>query len=199
MNTKLAVIIPALLAGSLALIHNSGAQDNKNTQKDFEDYICDGNFFTARVPKGWPKHESITAGRQAKEYGVDLKGPQGKDGAYLRISLTYYGPDHGRFKTMEKYIRLNTRPAMPIKGEKYGPVSNIMAANRKGKQFERRAFEFIPPYAVEPKKVPVFERQVVLPGKKGGFYALTYHAPMDLAKENLPVFEKVMLYFKPNN
>jgi len=78
---------------------------------DFDDFVCDGNFFTAKIPKGWPKSESITTGRQAREYGVDLKGPKSRDGAYARISLTYYAADHRLF-TMDKYILLNSRPDM---------------------------------------------------------------------------------------
>ena len=199
MNRKLTIIVPALLAVSLALVQASRAQADKTMQTDTANFTCDGNFFTAKVPEGWAKSESISLGRQAKEYGVDFKGPKDKDGAYARISLTYYGPDHRRFKTMEKYINLNSRPLMAVKGEKYGPVANITAASRRGKRFERRTFDFIPPYAVKPLKVSVFEVQVVLPGKKGGFYALTYHAPMDIEKANMPVFDKVLLDFKPNN
>lgn len=199
MNRKLLVVIPSLLAVSLALLRISGAQETKKMHTDLVDFTCDGDYFTAKVPKTWPKNESISMGRQAREYGVDLKGPKGKAGAYTRISLTYYGPDHKRFKTVEKYISLNSKPQMNIKGEKYGPVSNVMVASRNGKQFERRTFEYIPPYSVKPVEVPVFELQVVLPGKKGGFYALTYHAPMDLAKENMAVFDEVLLRFKPNN
>lgn len=169
------------------------------TAAQMEKYTCDGNFFTAMVPKDWAKKENISSGRQAREFGVDLKGPANKDGAFSRISLTYFAPDHARFKTMEKYLRINAAPDpdFPVPGEKYGPLSAVLVGNRRAQQFELRTFSFIPPDAVEPLKVAVYEKHVVVPGLKGGFYVLTYHAPADIAKAGAGVFKAVLAGFKP--
>jgi hypothetical protein len=190
----------ALTAACLcAAAGTAGAAGIPAAPDGMEPYTADGNFFTALVPSGWEKNENITQGRQSREFGVDLKGPQNKRGAFLRISIIYYSPDHPRFKTHEKYLRLNSKPdpTLRIKGETYGPVKPLTVAGRRGTQFERKTFDFIPPYAVDPKKVPVYEYRAVIPGKKGGFYAIIYHAPEDLRAANAALFKKVLGGFKP--
>jgi len=186
-----------ICAACFAWLQNSSAE-KEPAAVDFRDFVCDGDFFTAKIPGTWPKSESITAGRQAREYGVDLKGPRNKDGAYSRISLTYYAADHRQF-TMDKYIRLNSIPdsSMLILGKKYGPVCDVTVGGRKGKMFEIQTFDFIPPYAVKPKEVAVLEKAVVLPGKEGGFYVIEYHAPLDIAEANMKLFDEVLANFKP--
>lgn len=166
---------------------------------EFEEYTSYGAFFKASVPKDWGRNESISEHRLGSEFGVDLKGPKSKDGAYLRISLIYYAPDHHMFKNIEEYLRLNARPdaTLRIEGETYGEVTAIVVAHHPGRQFERRTFEYIPPYGVDPQKVPIYEYRVVFPGETGGIYVLIYHAPEDLQKENLGIFKKILTSFKP--
>jgi hypothetical protein len=182
------------LAGPL----NAGA-GNVPGPVELVNFVCDGNYFSVKLPKAWPKTEMITAGRQAREYGVDLKGPKNSEGAYARISIIYYGANHRLVKTMDKYIRLNSGPdtSLPLAGEEYGPVRDISVAGRKGKTFEVKTFVFIPPYGVKPKKVPVLEKKVILPGEKGGLYVLIYHVPSDIAQANSQIFEKTLNTFKP--
>lgn len=189
----------AVLALLLACAAAGPASAGGKAAMQMEKFVCDGNFFTAMVPKGWEKHEGISSGRQAREFGVDLKGPKSKDGVNARISLTYFGADHARYKTMEKYMRINSKadPDFPVAGEEYGPVSVVLVANRRAQVFELKTFTFVPPHAVKPLKVTVFERHIVVPSLKGGFYVLTYHAPADIAKANLPAFEAVVAGFKP--
>lgn len=182
-------------AGAAACAHAKTAGEKPQMTA----FTCDGNFFKAMVPKDWGKTERISAGRQAREFGVDLKGPAGKDGAFSRISLTFFGADHPRFTTMDKYLGINAvpDPDLPIEGERYGPLTKVLVAGRSAKQFELNTFSFIPPYAVNPVKVPIYEKHIVIPGKKGGFYVLTYHAPADIAKANIGVFNAVVKSFKP--
>ena len=196
------IAIVAMSGATAALPPCLQAQEKERGQTtlaEFEEYTSDGAFFTALVPKAWARNESISQGRQNREYGVDLKGPKSKDGAYLRISLIYYAHDHPRFKTIEEYLRLNSRPdpTLMIKGETYGAVTSVTVAHRPGRQFERRTFEYIPPYGVDPQKVPIYEYRVVVPGETGGLYALIYHAPEDLQKESLAIFKKILANFKP--
>ena len=161
-----------------------------------EDYTSDLDAFSAKVPKGWPQNSDPIFGRSAKEYHVNLGGPENAEGAVLWIALTYYGPDHRRF-TMEKFIRLNSSSDSPIEGERYDPVTDITVAGLAGKHIQWHTFDYIPPDAVSPAKIPILERLVVLPGVKAGFYVLMYHAPEDIAQEHMPVFEKVLESFTP--
>jgi len=166
----------------------------------FEEFVCDMNFFKANVPTDWARHEEITQGRIAKAYGVDLRGPQNKDGAFSRISITYYGPDHRRFRSAEKFLELNatmTVVMLHVEGETIGPVSEVSVAGMTASQFDRRVFLFIPPYSVKSKKIPMFERLIVLKGKEG-FYVLEYSSPEDVANKHIKVFEQVVASFKPN-
>lgn len=186
-------LLPALACGP-----DTAKEAAKPMQPGFKEYTCDGAFFKAQLPSAWQKTENVTTGRQAREYGADFTGPSNQDGAYTRISLIYYGPDHARM-TFKKYLDLNSLPdpLLPIAGETFGPVQDVKLAGRAAKSFDRKTFDFIPPYAVRQKKVPVYERKVLLPGEKGGFYALTLHAPADISKEIAPVFEKVLDSFSP--
>lgn len=165
----------------------------------FKNYTCHMNYFTAKIPKSWVRHENITAGEAAKEYGVHLRGPQNKDGGFTSISIIYYGPDHGRFNSAEKFLKLNSDPneSMPLPGETFGLVETVSIAGRSASQFDKKTFIFIPPYAVEPVKIPMFERTIVLKGNEG-FYALTYSAPEDISGEYMEIFEQVIASFTPN-
>lgn len=192
-------LIKALLicccAGLTACAHAKTVKEGA----DMEQFTSDGNFFTAMVPKAWAKTERISAGRQAREFGADFLGPTSKDGVPARISLTFFGADHDRFTSVDKYLRINAKPDpdMTVEGEKYGPLTKTKIAGRGASQFEVNTFSFIPPNAVNPKEVPIYEKHIVVPGKKGGFYVLTYHAPADIAKANIGVFDAVVKSFKP--
>ncbi len=159
-----------------------------------EKFTCDGALFTAMVPSGWEKEEEIIAGRQEKQYGVELYAPGRKPGA--AISLIYFGPDHPRFKTHEKYLATlrDTRDAAP--GEALGKVADTVVNNRYAKYFDKKSFAFDPPYAPEPEKIEMFERYVIVPAKKG-FYSLSLKAPKSEARRYLAVFENILKTFKP--
>ncbi len=163
---------------------------------EFETFASE--YFTVEVPKGWPQNKAALNEKAAKEYGVVLRGPQSNEGMYLTIELIYYAPDHGMFTTHEKYIRLNTEidDMSKVLGETVTQVQTIAVSGRKAYQFEIRTVAFIPPGAVEPKKVPVLERVVVLPVSEG-FYVLRYKAPMGISDAHINIFKKMVEDFKP--
>lgn len=191
--------IKTTCAACAALLLGAAAPQGAGGEMAYEKYTSDGAYFSVMAPAVWQKHEAISEGRQNREFGLTLKGPKNTAGAYLRVSVIFYAPDHPRFKTAEKFIKRNAfeDPTMKIKGETYGPLKPIILAGLRGQQFERKTFDFIPPYGVNPKKVPVIQYRVVLPGKKGGFYVLTYHAPQDISAQSLPVFKKITDTFRP--
>ncbi len=159
-----------------------------------EKYVCDGAYFTAMVPSDWEKEDEITIGRQEKQYGVDLYAP-GKPPAAV-ISLIYFGPDHARFKTAEKYIATQRETRDRIKGEKSGKVSSTVVNNRYAKTFDKLSYEMVPPYSPKAVKVEMLERFVVIPAKQG-FYSLSFKAPKGEARRYLAAFEKILKTFKP--
>jgi hypothetical protein len=179
--TLIMTLVPAVWAGEAAA-------------PAMEKFTCDGSLFTAMLPSDWEKEEEIIAGRQEKQYGVDLYAPGKKPGA--AISLIYFGPDHPRFKTWEKYLATlrDTKDADPE--EVLGKVTDTVVNNRYAKTFDKKAFAFDPPYAPEPEKIEMLERYVVVPAKKG-FYSLKLKAPKGEAKRYLAVFEKILKSFKP--
>lgn len=81
-------------------------------ERTFEKFTCDSNFFTAMIPSDWEKAEEIILGWQEKRYGVDITAPETAEGAFINISLIYFGPDHVLFKTYENYIVKNME--MPL-------------------------------------------------------------------------------------
>ncbi len=164
------------------------------------EYTADGAMFSVRLPAAWSRSEALTARRQLRQYGVDAVGPGDNAGGYPRISVMYYAKGHKQFRTPEKYVAMNSRPSgfSPLKGEKFTAVGNARAAGRAAKKIEALRVEFLPPHGAKPKRVSFFQRQLVLPGRSGGFYVLEYYAPLDAAKKYLPLFEAVVGTFKPN-
>ncbi len=163
-----------------------------------EDYTSYDNSFEASVPAGWVRTEDIGNAGTGGETWVDLRGPQNEDGAFTGITFIYYHPDHPRFTSTDKFIRVNTdaNDGLLLPGENVGPVVPVTVAGIPARQFERRTFIFIPPYAVDPVKIPMFERVIVLEGKKG-FYVLKFSSPENVYQDYLGIFEEVAGSFKP--
>ena len=165
---------------------------------DYENFISDGNFFTALIPKDWEKEEDIILGRTAKEYGVVVVGPRGMEGTPVMITILYYGDGkdtHEWIKSADDFINRNSKTYLGklLEGEEYGEVREIIFAGRKAKKFDRKTFVSIS----SSKKILIFERFVVVPATTG-FYKLQYEAPSDLAKKYESVFDRVINSFKPN-
>lgn len=193
------LLIFAILLVLFPFLQSVHAGDKTEVVNAFENYISDGNFFTAMIPKDWEKDEDIILGRTAKEYGVIVVGPRGMEGTPVMITILYYGDGkdtHEWIKSAEDFINRNSKPyrGKLLEGEEYGEVGEITLADRKAKTFDRKTFVSI---SSGSKKILIFERFVVIPAAIG-FYKLQYEAPSDLAKKYESVFDKVINSFKPN-
>jgi len=182
-------ILALLIALSPAAVSAQAGKDG------MEKYICDGSFFTALVPSDWEKEDDVTAGRQEKQYGVDMFAPGGPP-APAAISLLYFGPDHAQFKTFEKYIATQMSTVHRVKGEVSGKVKDTVVNNRYAKTFDKKSYDMVPPYSPKAVKVEMFERFVIIPAKTG-FYVLNFKSAKGDAKKYLAVFEKIAKTFKP--
>ena len=163
----------------------------------FEKFTSDGNFFNAMIPSGWEKAEEIILGRQEKRYGVDLTAPERAEGAFTNISLIYFGPDHLMFKTYDKYIAKNMELSRKKKGEKTTGPKEMLFNGRKALSFEIQRYDSIPPGAAKPNMVLIYQKQIIIPAKKG-FYAVILESPKSAAKIYLGIFDKISASFKPN-
>jgi hypothetical protein len=166
----------------------------------FEEYLSEGGYFKVILPSGWAKIEQTfgLSSEEKKVYGIDVLGPRSEDGIHSKISVHYYAPGNLLHKTMEKFITTHAQPVLGVNldGEEYGRVKDDRVAGRDAKVFERKVYEYIPPHAVKPKKVGVYERFVVVPSNEG-FYVLRYTAPENIAEKYQAVFEKVISSFEP--
>ena len=169
-------------------------------QVAFGEYLSEGGYFKVILPPGWGKIEQTfgLSSEEKKVYGIDVLGPSSEDGIGSKISVHYYAPGNLLHKTMEKFITTHAQPVLGVDldGREYGQVKDDRVAGRDAKVFERRVYEYIPPHAIKPKKVGVYERFVVMPSNKG-FYVLRYTAPEDIAEKYQGVFEKVISSFEP--
>jgi hypothetical protein len=196
----LAAVIFAMIG--FCFVDQSYAETNASSTKEkevFEKFICYNNYFTAKIPKSWAKYEEIGDADVYKEYGVDLKGPKNKAGGFPYIKITYYGPDHRRFKSVEDFLKFDVGPdgSWSLPAEKVGTAKAVSIAGRPANQLDKKAFIFMPPDAVNPVKIPMFERLIILKGDKG-FYVIMYSAPEDMVDESMKIFDQVIASFKPN-
>ncbi len=187
-----------VLAGLMWTAVFSGAAGA--AEEAFKEFICRDDHFTVSVPSEWVSSEGAGDSAVTRECGVDLRGPQNADGAYVSVAVIYYAPDHGRFKSSEDFIRVNADADDPLKiaGESVTPVAPTKIAGRDAAQFERKTFLFLPLYSVDQKKIPMSERLIVVKGEKG-FYLLKYSSPEDLAEQYLPIFKRIIGSFSPKS
>ncbi|MCJ7662645.1 MAG: hypothetical protein MUO24_00225, partial [Desulfobacterales bacterium] len=166
----------------------------------FEEYVSEGRYFKVSLPSAWGKTDESfgLSAEEKKVYGVDVLGPSSNDGMASVIAVHYYAPGNLLYKTMEGFINIHAQPALGVNldGEEYGPVRVASVAGRSAKVFERKVYEYLQPRVIDPKKVALYERYVVLSAQKG-FYALWYSAPEDIAEKYRGVFEKVISSFEP--
>lgn len=197
MKAQHLLLIPALLT-ALACGPGKTKEARGGAQPGFSKYSSEEGLFKTQVPSEWKSGSGAPGGGTA-ESSTDFAGPTDLMGGRSWIAVTYYGPDHPRM-TMARFMELNSKmdPYLHLDGEVYGPVKDVTVAGRAAKTFDRKTFDFVPPYAVNSVKVPVYERFTVVPGINGGFYTIALHTPEDLADQLIPKYEKVVAGFSPD-
>ncbi len=159
----------------------------------------ESGYFTVVFPEGWvlgARDQGVTQDEK-KVYGREVFGPSSA-GIYAKIAVHYYAPGNELHKTPEKFIKLQSQPALGVNldGQVYGKVKDGKAGNYYAKVFDRKVFEYEPKDALHPKKISIYEKFAVVP-VKNGFFVLRYYAPMDIAKDSLKAYEDVLASFKP--
>jgi len=84
----------------------------------------------------------------------------------------------------------------PSSGEKYGEVNEIQIEGRVAWNFERDKFTFMPPRSINPKKIPIYERFVVISARQG-FFVLRSNAGGDKKSMVQDQFNAVLASFRP--
>ena len=180
----------------------------------YENYVCEGGYFSASVPKGWSRTEQgHPYGDMTKVYGVKLRGPDDRDGAAATISLLYYSGEKF-FTDHRQYITARLNSMVREDHNEKKEMVPVVVAGLKGVTFSMKTFELVsrsslrimPPkpddgsriYEIVPpsKKVIMAERFIVLPAGKG-FSVLHYRAPEDTAEEYRKLFDTVTGSFQP--
>lgn len=159
----------------------------------------ESGYFTVSIPAGWSKADAGMglSQEEKKVYGAEFRGPEDADGIVSRITVRYYAPGNLLHKTVEKFINTHSRPVLGAApdGRKYGPVKKGLVGNYYARVFERKTFEYLPPEAISPKKIPVYEKFHVIP-VKNGFYVLSFYSSMATAKTGLAAYATVLSTFK---
>ncbi len=192
------VAVLALL--SISIVTFSDITRAGTVPEAFEEYVSEGGYFKVALPSAWGKTDESfgLSAEEKKVYGINILGPSSNDGIASVIAVHYYAPGNLLHKTMERFITIHAQPFMGVnsEGEEYGPVRDALVAGRPAKVFERKIYEYLQPHVIDPKKIAVYERYVVIPAQKG-FYVLRYSAPEDIAEKYRGVFEKVISSFEP--
>ncbi len=155
-------------------------------------------LFTVSFPEGWVRAETGLglSSEEKKVYGAELAGPE-SSGIAVRIGVHYYAPGNLLQPTAKGFIKLHSRPALGVDPDDgvYGNVKASKVGNYRAEVFDRTTYVYVPPDAMNPKKVPVYERFAVVPVRRG-FYVLRYYAPKETAERYLPAFEAVLSSFR---
>lgn len=162
--------------------------------RQFLPFTCYSNYFKVQVPADWKLYEDITAADAEKVYGMDVKGPANKDGAFTSITVLYYGPDHLLFKSPEEFIKANSTPKGRGTAEKFERVTPADVAGKKASRIDRHVFLTLPS---RKEAIPMHELLFVLPVEKGGFFVLEYSSAEDVFDKYVSIFDVVLATFKP--
>lgn len=174
----------------------------KISGQKFVEYVSSGNYFKCSIPADWSVYEpgfGLSA-EEKKVYGVTLCGPPNSGPVAPLISLHYYTPGNLLHKTMDIFIRRHSGPVLGFvtKGKSYGEVRQIEIAGRVAKIFERIDIRFIGERTINPPKVSIFEKFIVIPAVKDeGFYVLKLSVPNETKDKYTEIFGKTVKSFLP--
>lgn len=154
-------------------------------------FVSDGTYFSIHIPAGWEKDENILSVAH-KEYGVRLRAPGLNGLGYVLIDIVYYGEQH---RTPERFIFDKLNPAWSPRSEERGTVKDLTVAGMQAKTFEIGSTRH-PIAGIGDAPVAAREQYVVVPAAKG-FFALSFHAPVQIVQDYRRHFEAVLQSFKP--
>lgn len=171
-------------------------------QAEFREYTSQGNYFRCSVPRGWSEyHQSFGLSQEEKKvYGVTLFGPSDGGPVPPTISLHYYAPGNLLHRTMDKFIRGHSQPVLgpPSEGGSHGEVRPVAIAGRQAVTFERTNVRYTGGRTLNPDKVVLFERFVVVPDESyRGFYVLSLSVQDRTRSKHAGIFEAVTESFRP--
>jgi len=171
-------------------------------QKQFREYVSQGNHFTCSLPRDWGEYQPGfgLSQEEKKVYGVTLFGPSNGGPAPPTISLHYYAPGNLLHRTMDKFIRTHSRPVLgPPSGDgSHGEVYPAAIAGRQAVTFEQRNVRYTGGRSLNPGKVILFERFVVIPDENDqGFYVLRLSVPDSMRTRYEGIFKVITESFRP--
>lgn len=171
-------------------------------QKQFREYVSQGNHFTCSLPRDWGEYQPGfgLSQEEKKVYGVTLFGPSDGGPAPPTISLHYYAPGNLLHRTMDKFIRGHSQPVPgpPSEGGSHGEVRPVAIAGRQAVTFERTNVRYTGGRTLNPDKVVLFERFVVVPDESDrGFYVLSLSVQDRTRSKHAGIFEAVTESFRP--
>ncbi len=171
-------------------------------QAEFREYTSQGNYFRCSVPRDWSEyHQSLGLSQEEKKvYGVTLFGPSDGGPVPPTISLHYYAPGNLLHRTMDKFIRGHSQPVPgpPSEDGSHGEVRPVAIAGRQAVTFERTNVRYTGGRTLNPDKMVLFERFVVVPDETdAGFYVLSLSVADTVRTKYVGVFKVTTESFQP--
>jgi hypothetical protein len=171
-------------------------------QTESREYTSQGNYFRCSVPRDWSEYQPGfgLSQEEKKVYGVTLFGPSDGGPVPPTISLHYYAPGNLLHRTMDKFIRTHSQPVLgpPSEGESHGEVHPVAIAGRQARTFERKNVRYTGGRSLNPGKVVLFERFVVIPDEDDrGFYVLSLSVSDEAGSRYAGIFKVVTESFRP--
>ena len=199
-------LVGKILSGVLIIIAVIAFKPSVSTGLDempkFVEYVSSGNYFKCSIPADWSVYDPVfgLSAEEKKVYGVTLFGPQNGSPVSPVISIHYYAPGNLLHKTMDRFVRLHSGPVLGfvLEGKSYGEVRQIEIAGREAKTFERIDIKFIGHEVMNPPRVSIFEKFIVIPARKDeGFYVLELSVPDETKDKYKGIFEESVKSFLP--
>lgn len=173
-----------------------------NNVLKFVEYVSSENYFKCSIPSDWSVYAPGfgLSEEEKKVYGVTLFGPQNGSPVSPLISMHYYASGNLLHKTMDRFIRIHSEPVFGVasEGQSYGKVRQIKIAGREAKTFERIDIRFIGHEVINPLRVSVFDKFIIIPDRKDeGFYVLKLSVPVEIKDKYTGIFEESVKSFLP--
>ncbi|MFH0800153.1 MAG: hypothetical protein V2A66_08260 [Pseudomonadota bacterium] len=201
-NNFMTTLLSTVLVIIAAIAFKPSLSLGSDKKPKFVEYVSTENYFKCRIPEDWSKSEQVfgLCEEEKRVYGVTLLGPPNENQVSTSISIHYYAPGNIVHKTMDKFIKLHAKPVFGVaeEGQSFSKVRQVRIAGRKAMAFDRIDIRFLGHEEINPKKVSVYERFVVVPAMDDmGFYVLILSVPEEIKDKYKETFEKTVKSFLP--